>query len=254
MGGWLEERYDPPDGSTDVGRWQVHLALGLAEKDAVKAAAPQIVPAETFEIHTELDDGGEVDAVFAVRVEAKDADDATGAASWVLTKARRAAGLSTERPVVLGYIAPWWRGPASRHIGKEAVELLKQGRDELAVIRAQTACELLIVETLESLLRMQFPEIEADHLIRRPATLQDRQSKALLQLLVGKRVQDAPWWPSYVEHRKRRNSVVHDGLTITHEDAQASLGVLNDLHAWLNEARQAVFEASELSRADQSEH
>ncbi|HWM54162.1 MAG TPA: hypothetical protein VNO20_02065 [Solirubrobacterales bacterium] len=217
----------------------------MTEKDAVKAAAHQVVPAENFEIHTELDDDGEADAVFSVRVEAKTAEQAIADATWTLNKIRRAAGLSPEPAKVLGYLAPWWRGPSSRHIGKEAIELLKQGRDELAVIRAQTACELLIVETLESLLRLKYPDVDADSLIRRPATLQDKQSKSLLQLLTGERIQDAPWWPGYVDHRKRRNAVVHEGLTIKHVDAQASLEVLNDLHAWLNEVRRVALDENE---------
>lgn len=243
MANWLEEDYDPPHAATDPGRWQVHFALSLDEKDAIKKAAPQIIPAENFEIHTELDDAGERDAALAVRIEANTSTQAVEEATWILTKIRREAGLPRESPLVLGYLAPWWRRPVSRGVAKEALELLKQGRDELAVIRAQTACELLILENLKSLMREKHPEIDADQLIRRPATLQDKQSKALLQLLTGARIQDAPWWHRYTEHRKRRNGVIHEGLTVTHEDAQASLGVLNDLHAWLLDARQSASES-----------
>ena len=127
-------------------------------------------------------------------------------------------------------------------MNREAVELLKQGRDALAVIRAQTACELLISQTMESLLATKFPDLRADHLIRRPMTLADKQSLALCHLLTGRRIQDERWWESYVEHRKRRNSIVHEGITISHEDAQASIGVTNDLHAWLLDVRAAALE------------
>jgi hypothetical protein len=101
---------------------------------------------------------------------------------------------------------------------------------------------LLVADTLSSLLRLKHPEVDQASLIRRPATLNDKQSKALLQLLTGKRVQDEPWWASYVSHRKRRNAVVHEGLTIKHEDAQESLEVLNDLHAWLNDVRRVALD------------
>jgi hypothetical protein len=128
-------------------------------------------------------------------------------------------------------------------MGREAIGLLKQGRDALAVIRTQTACELLVAETFEKLLASKYPDLRSEHLIRRPSTLADKTSLALLQLLTGRRIQDEPWWPTYVEHRKRRNSIVHEGVTISHEDAQASIAAMNDLHAWLLEARETAFEA-----------
>ncbi len=237
MSDWLEQKYDPPNESSDPGRWQVHLALDLNEKDLVKATAPQIVPAENFEIHTELDGQGEVDSVFSVRVEAESADEAIGDASWILKKIRRAADLPAEQPLVLGYLSPWWNRPVSRRIAKEAHELLRQGRYELAVIRAQTACELFVAETLAALLQAKHPGVEQASLIRRPATLSDKQSKALLQLLTGERIQDAPWWPRYVAHCKRRNAIVHEGLTIKPEGAQESARVLNDLRAWFLDVR-----------------
>ena len=245
MADWLETQYDPPHGPNEPGRWQVHLALDLSERDAVKATAPQIVPAETFEIHTELDDSGEVDAAFSVRIEAETADEATGEAAWILNKVRRAAGLTAKPVLVLGYISPSWGGPVSRHVGKEAIELLKQGRDELAVIRAQTACELLVVETLSALLQQNHPDVDPSSLVRRPATLNDKRSKAFLQLLTGERIQDAHWWSKYVAHSRRRNAIVHEGLTIKHEDAQESIEVLNELHAWLINARRAALDESD---------
>jgi HEPN domain-containing protein len=245
MSDWLERQYDPPRGSSDSGRWQVHLALDLTEKDVIKKAAPQIIPAENFEVHTELADTGEFDAAFSVRVEAETADKAIAEATWILNKIRRATGLTAEPALVLGYISPSWSGPVSRLVGKEAIELLKQGRDELAVIKAQTACELLVAETLFSLLRLKHPDVDHASLIRRPATLNDKQSKALLQLLTGERVQDAQWWPKYVAHGRRRNAIVHDGLTIKHEDAQESIEVMNALHGWLLDVRQAAQDESD---------
>jgi len=146
---------------------------------------------------------------------------------------------------VLGYISPSWGGPVSRHVGKEAIELLKQGRDELAVIRAQTACELLVVETLSALLQQNHPDVDPSSLVRRPATLNDKRSKAFLQLLTGERIQDAHWWSKYVAHSRRRNAIVHEGLTIKHEDAQESIEVLNELHAWLINARRAALDESD---------
>ena len=183
----------------------MHIALEPTEADAVRQFGSQVVPAENFEIHTELLEGGaEGDAILAIRVIAETAEEATGEAAWSLSKIRKAAGLTAASTQVLGYISPQWRKDAARHMGKEAVGLLRQGRDALAVIRAQTACELLIGKTFEDLLADKDPAVRSDHLIRRPATLADKTSLALLHLLTGRRIQDEPWWGSYVEHRKRR--------------------------------------------------
>jgi hypothetical protein len=77
------------------------------------------------------------------------------------------------------------------------------------VIRIQTVCEIAVTETLTRLLHDQHPEADPARLIRRPATLRDDHSKAFLHMLTGRRVQDEAWSPSYVEHLKRRNAIVH---------------------------------------------
>jgi hypothetical protein len=238
MDDWQHRNFDPPDGAQDRGEWQVHLSLESTEADAIRRFASQVVPAENFEIRTELRDGGEEgDVIFALRVLAETADDAVAEAAFKLNKIRRAADLPSRAPSVLGYISPQWRRNPAQHLGREAISLLKQGRDALAVIRAQTACELLIAETLEKLAREKFPDVRSDRLIRRPATLADTGSRTVCQLLTGRRIEEEPWWAAYVEHRKRRNAIVHEGVSISHEDAQASIGAKNSLHAWLLEVQ-----------------
>jgi hypothetical protein len=238
--------FDPPDEGPDRGQWQVHISLPPSEIGAVRRFASQVLPAENFEIHTELGESREEgEIVFAVRVMAETAEDATAEAAFKLNKIRRMAELPSGPVAVLGYISPQWRRDPARHLGREATELLKQGRDALAVVRTQTACELLIAETLEELLATKFPDVRADNLIRRPATLADKTSLALCQLLSGRRIQDETWWPQYLEHRKRRNSIVHEGVSISHEDAQASIAAMNDLHGWLVDARETAFAAEQ---------
>jgi hypothetical protein len=251
MDDWLHRQFDPQDGKSDQGVWQVHIVLIPTEVDEVRKFAPVLIPAENFEIHTELDEAGNEGAIiFAIRVDADTANDATVAASWRLNKIREAAGLRRKPPIVVGYISPQWRKDTAGQMGKEAVDLLKQRRDALAVIRAQTTCELLIAETFKKLIAIRFPDFESERLVRRPATLSDKASLALLELLTGRRIQDENWWPAYVEHRTRRNAIVHSGVSVVHEDAQASIGTMNDLHAWLLDARDA---ADSLPRSDRGE-
>jgi len=245
---WQHRKFDPPDGAHDEGEWQVHLSVSPPEADAIRRFGSQIVPAENFEIHTELGEAGEAgETIFAIRVVTDNAAEAVAEASFRLNKIRVAADLPARPPEVLGYISAGWRRDPARHIGREAVELLKQGRDALAVIRAQTACELLIAKTLERLLAEKAPDVRPDQLIRRPATLADKTSRALCHLLTGRRVQDEPWWPEYLAHRRRRNAIVHEGVTISHEDAQASIQTKNSLHAWLLEVQGVDLSDDELS-------
>lgn len=238
MDDWQHRKFDPPDGAEDHGEWQVHLSVSPSEADAIRRFGSQIVPAENFEIRTELGESGEEEEViFAVRMVTDTAADAVAEASYRLNKIRGAAGLPSAPPEVLGYIAAAWRRDPARHIGREAAQLLRQGRDALAVIRAQTACELLISRHLRELLAERFPDVRADHLIRRPTTLADPASQALCHLLTGRRVQEESWWPDYVAHRRRRNAIVHEGVSITHEDAMASLQATTSVQAWLLDVR-----------------
>jgi hypothetical protein len=246
MEDWQRREFDPPGGGADRGQWQVHIGLAAGEVDAIRKFASQVVPAENFEIHTELSaDGAEGDVIFAIRVIAETAEEASEEATWSLSKIRKAAGLAAAPSQVLGYISPQWRKNAAGHMGKEAAGLLRQGRDALAVIRAQTACELLVAETFEKLLASKYPDVRSENLIRRPANLTDKTSLALMQLLTGRRIQDETWWSGYAEHRKRRNAIIHEGVAIAHEDAQASIATMNDLHEWLLEVREAAFEAEQ---------
>jgi hypothetical protein len=107
----------------------------------------------------------------------------------------------------------------------------------LAIVRTQTACELYIAETLTHLLHDQHPHADPTKLIRRPTSLRDNGSLALLHLLTGRRIQDAPWWSQYIDHVKRRNEVLHAGVAVTRDDAFESLGVGIELHRWLLHAR-----------------
>lgn len=237
MEDWQHQQFDPPGGGADSGYWQVHLALTPEDAQAIRRFGPQIVPAENFEIHTELESSGEGELIFAIRVHADTAEDAIGQATWQLNRIRREANLERGPALALGYISPQWRQNPASEMGKEAIALLMQGRDALAVLRAQTACELLITEAVQRLLQEDHPTVSAEKLLRRPVTLADRGSLEILTLLTGKRIQDSAWWPQYVEHRKRRNAIAHEGVEVTHEDAQASVRAMNDLHEWLLDVR-----------------
>lgn len=236
---WQKEGYEPPSGEPDPGGWLVHIALDPSDRDAVRQAAPQVVPAEQVQVHTDVAEDGDGDALLALQVYASTSDEATERADEVYRRIRQAAGLPAAPALVLGFISPWWRSRRQADLGKEALQLNTQGRHELAVIRIQTVCELWIVDAFTALLRDQHPEADASRLIRRPATLRDDYSKAFLEMLTGRRIQDEAWWPRYVDHLKRRNAIVHEGLVVDRESAIASIEASFELRRWLLDVRGA---------------
>lgn len=228
------DRYDPPHGPVDAGLWQVHFALVPDEKAAVQQTAPLVVPAERFEIRTELTEQGEGEITLGLRVHAKTSEEATQEAEHLVRKIRAAAGLNSGIAATLGYLSPWWRETSrASELGREAQELLKQGRHDLAVIRIQTANEMHIRRAIERLLHDHHRQAIADRLIRGAATLIDQQQQALLHMLTGEHVQQTEWWRRYKEHVQRRNAIVHKGLAVNREDAAASIEASLDLRRWL---------------------
>lgn len=175
---YLRHDYDPPHGDTDAGRWQVHFAVEPAERETIRRAATAVMPVEHIDIHAD-DDDGLGDATIAIRVYATTRDEAREHAGYLFRKIRSAAGLPTLEVRVLGHISPSWRaGSKASDIGKEAHELHRQGRHELAIIRIQTACEMHIERALPALLAdTNDPTI--DHpprqRVARPPALVDRE-------------------------------------------------------------------------------
>jgi hypothetical protein len=106
-------------------------------------------------------------------------------------------------------------------------------RYELAVIRIQTACEM---DTLATYNRLQCAGQQALKHLRFAPSLMDKQSRALLELVSGRRIQDEPWWEEYCTHVKRRNRIVHEGLEVDRNGAVASLEVALQLQRWLLDA------------------
>jgi hypothetical protein len=233
---WMREGFDPPDGSQDRGEWQVHFGALSGEDDVLRDAAKRVLPAERVDVYTEDADGA-LDVVVAIRVVASSREDATREATYQYRRVRSEAALEVGAPLVLGYISPSWRArQLPDRLSREAHTLHKYKRFELAVIRIQTACELLLLETFKSLLKSD-GDTQSFNALRRPITLRENPAKALLEELTGRRIQDAGWWPQYVEHLKRRNAVVHSGLFLTWEDSHASLEAHINLHRWLLEAQ-----------------
>lgn len=175
---YKRESYDPPDSGVDPGYWKVHLAIEPGELEAIERVAQSVLPGEHIDIHADVDEEG--DTTVTIRVYATTRDEARAEAEHLFRKIRNAAGLPPNAIRSLGHISPsWMTGSVAREIGKEAHELHRQHRHELAIIRIQTACEMHVEETLTALLAQRHPQVEPARLIRRPATLRDPASEVV---------------------------------------------------------------------------
>lgn len=106
----------------------------------------------------------------------------------------------------------------------DASELLADGRNELVVLRVQTAAELAAEHAYRRLIG---PKLSAEHrskatkLISR--TLGDDRSRNLFEAITGLRVDAQAWWPDYTAHLRRRNAVVHAGARVERTGAETSV-------------------------------
>jgi hypothetical protein len=149
--------------------------------------------------------------------------------------ARAHAGLKPEPAYVIGAVLPSYGFEPDEQLTLEARQHYNSGRYDLAVIRAQTGCELYAVAALRHTLRRCFGDWDravavAGHL--RPA-LSDRRTQDLIALLTGEVVTDEPWWPAYRAHLQRRNAIVHEGVLVSADEAASSLEAVKQCWDWL---------------------
>jgi hypothetical protein len=217
--------------STDY--WTVHIAV----PDSVAAfrdGAALTQPSEHHAVVTESRPEGDGDTIFVVDVLATDEDDAIARASDAYRQARDRAGLPRTPVLVLGLVSPAFKPHLWVRLREEAGRLLDNDRPELAVVRAQTACELRANEALDGAFRAEFsPERAAAALRQCRSALNDRRTQDVLFAITGYRITAEPWWASYVAHVQRRHGVVHEGLLVSPDGAASSLAAVDHCIGWL---------------------
>jgi hypothetical protein len=220
--------------------WSVTIALPRGDLDELRLAIPTVIPGERHGVITEIGPNGEDgDSELVLDVLADSGSEATAAAIAAYEQARAAAGLPLQEAEIVGLLPPMFGGEVWDRLWEEAQVLHIQGRHELAVVRAQTACECLSREALAGMLRARVGrerEYLADAIVQLcRATLNDGRTQQLIRTVTGDgwRVTSEPWWQDYQAHLRRRNGIVHHGLSILPEDAVASLGAAESCMNWL---------------------
>jgi hypothetical protein len=112
-----------------------------------------------------------------------------------------------------------------------ARELHGTGDHDLAVIIAQTACEVLVADAMRPIIASHASEdLRAGVLARVTSyTLVDDPTRRLWNRLTATEIQKEPWWEGYKSHVKRRNRIAHRGDRIDSSAAQLSIEAAQSL-------------------------
>ncbi len=171
-------------------------------------------PTGELEVYFELPPGN-IDRVF---------NEARG----LYARVAEAAGLTVPEPLEMtlsGFEALMVQASRDRQLLDRAQELEDRGEHELAVILAQTACEVLVADALRSLLHAHVSDELRPWLLARVKSfaLIDDATRELWNRITGSVIQDQAFWAPYKAHVKRRHRIVHDGDRVDSDGAQSSL-------------------------------
>ncbi len=116
---------------------------------------------------------------------------------------------------------------------------LQDGHTNEAIVIAQTAAELFAEETFNLLYeRRGIADLKRviGRLLYENYNLAHDRVASLYEGLSGDQIKQRPFWSRYKDHNELRNDIVHDGRIATPEEAEASLGVVEELIAHLERA------------------
>ena len=155
---------------------------------------------------------------------------------------RRVAGLHAEPAMVVSL-----ERPARRHrsphalfhtVMREATRVLRTGSNfEWAVVLAQTACEVLVLDILKRGARKRGVDaIGAVEGLSGTNLASPRVRQVFVDVIGHPPPEGEQWWRDYQTHAQRRHRIVHGGARITRKDAEASIAAAQALIEFLHGA------------------
>lgn len=140
------------------------------------------------------------------------------------------------------------RNPRHFDLLRLARQLLDEHKPDLAVVTAQTACEVYaevaITEMLKARQLEEFEEVIPALL--NSFSLKDKRGQLVFHALTGKRIQQADFWADYHAHVQRRHAVIHRGVEVAPELATASVAAATSFFEYVATAwEQTVASASQ---------
>jgi hypothetical protein len=112
-----------------------------------------------------------------------------------------------------------------------AIERGQGGDYAIAVVSAQMAVEIVTEQTIGALLKHRgVPELDEplEVLISSYSLANDRL-RSMYEALSGDPIAQAPFWPAFKEHAKRRGAAVHRGQHVTEAEARASVDAVSQV-------------------------
>jgi hypothetical protein len=117
------------------------------------------------------------------------------------------------------------RDPRHLELIALAQQLCKEDKSELAVVAAQTACEVYAEVAIRRMLQErelgEFDEVIPELLTG--YSLMDRRGQRVFHALTGESIQRSAFWSGYKTHVELRNRVVHRGEQVTSDQAADSI-------------------------------
>jgi hypothetical protein len=132
--------------------------------------------------------------------------------------------------------------PYHRELMEQAKSLLDEGRQHLAVVVAQTACEVLTEQLMTALTERLDEPLRKWARGRLPRThdLDDDRVRGLYVALTADAIQTAPFWASFKQHVDRRHQVVHRGTKVSAAEGQESYDAVQQLLTHLEQIQAKV--------------
>ncbi|TML60265.1 MAG: hypothetical protein E6G18_06645 [Actinobacteria bacterium] len=120
--------------------------------------------------------------------------------------------------------------PYYRQLLDTAKRYMEQGEHSVAVIVAQTACELVTEFAFETLIRPHgLTRKEREQLLPRNYDLNNKRVNALYVVLSKDKIKARSFWEGYTTHANLRHAIVHKGEQATAQQAKASLSAASTL-------------------------
>jgi HEPN domain-containing protein len=208
-------------------QWQVRIALDPEEAEAIVVAMLRIAPREQWAMGMPV---GDAFSILSIESDAQSPEGAKAEAIDLYGSAREQARLPVSEAQILGVFSPMPAAAPHDRLLDEAEALAEERNFDLAVVRAQTACEVYAPLALDRMARD-----EAEGRSFRKVTLSDREDRVLLRALTGIEIGGQPWWQGYRRHLDLRNDIAHKGLHASKDQAAESIDAARAFIGFLKE-------------------
>lgn len=220
------------------GSWRVSIAVPTETLERLRGSAADWLHPSNYGFVTEVyPDGSDGPTTLDFDVEASE-EDVRELATEAWRDLLGVARIEPFEPDIISLSGPWggWEDPRHEQLRADADTLMAEGRFDLAVVRAQSACEVLARSAIAGAFRGAVGRDRGDALakIANPA-LSDGATQKIIGTLTGSNPTEQRWWKDYKIHLTRRNQVAHGGRELTHLDAEASLEVVDLCMNWLGD-------------------